>query len=399
MSDGTGMPRIAVIGTEGSGKTVLVVTLAARFCDGDGRYFLEPMNRGTVRYTRSAFRTLNGEGDNGATRPPQWIPSTDPGTMRELEWVLHIDGEPRFSVRMTDAAGQDFRELFGEEAALSESEASEPRRQLVAHVRQANIVILTVDLEDFVAERDADRRDTNEWTIKFAIDHLLGADETKRALLVFTGRDRYAHYERALGSWTAVAKKYLPVASRAAIEDGRVSVMAVSAVNDTQLDPSGANRYVPKQGFTSVGLEELLAWIASQAEQIQADASRQREASVKRSRSDEENANNVERERRARHWWRQVFPWVSGVFVVGWFISGWGLSYVGFGVWGKDPIYGPVTRKPWPWSDPVTTREIVGQRDVCEGLTPLGNLLAIFLAAGGAWRVNRVMTEETTPYA
>jgi hypothetical protein len=378
MSNEPCMPRIAVIGTEGSGKTVLVVTLAARFADGGGRYFLEPMNRRTVRYTRSAFRALNGEADDGEARPPRWLPSTDPGTMQELEWVLHVDGQRRFAMRMTDAAGQDFRELFGEEAARTAGEATEPRRQLVAHVLQANIVILTVDLEDFVAERDADRRDTNEWTIKFAIDHLLGADEKKRALLVFTGKDRYAHYEKELGSWSAVAKKYLPVASRAAIEDGRVSVMAVSAVNDTQLDPSGANRYVPKRGFTSVGLEELLGWITAQAEQLPPPP----------------DTPTPPPPPRAPPGPRRVPPWVFGAFFVGWFVWCQVLPYVGLGVWGKEPIHGRVTRKsPFPWGESTTSWEVVGERDVV-ALTPLGHLLALVLAAGGAWVLNDAMTEE-----
>lgn len=396
MTDESHVPRVAVIGTEGSGKTVLVVTLAARFCEGQSRYFLEPKNRATVRYMRAAFDTLNGK-----KGPPQWLPSTDPGTMCELDWDLHVDGKRRFAMRMVDAAGQDFRDLFGEEKAISNSGVTALQQHLVEFVKQADILILTVDLEDFVAETDADRRDTSEWTLKFAIDRLIGHDKRKRGILVFTGKDRYQQYEQELGSWTAVAKKYLPVASRAALDNGQVSVLAVSAVNETQLDPSGANRYVPKPGFTSVGLEELLDWIASQGGEVRAEAQRLHDDAQKAEARRKKAISDAEKKTRSKAWWTKVLPKVFGAFVVGLIAWRQVLSFVGFGVYEMEPIRKPVKVWKGPFWDrrEETEMQIVGHNNVCTGLSGFGNVLALGLASGVAWATKNAVAEQASGQA
>jgi hypothetical protein len=390
------IPKVAVVGTEGSGKTVLVVTLAARFCEGQSRYFLEPKNRATVRYMRSAFDTLNG-----TKGPPQWLPSTDPGTMCELDWDLHVDGERRFALRMVDAAGQDFRDLFGEEKAISNAGVTPLQQDLVEFVKQADILILTVDLEDFVAETDADRRDTSEWTLKFAIDQLIGHDKRKRGILVFTGKDRYQQYEQELGSWTAVAKRYLPVASRTALDHGQVSVLAVSAVNDTQLDPSGANRYVPKPGFTSAGMEELLDWIAGQGGEVRAAVQRLHDDAQKAEAEREKAVRDVENKQRWTVWWTKVLPKVFGAFVVSVIVWRQLLSFMGFGVWEKQPIREPV--EVWKGIYGFRTKEIemqiVGHRDVCTRLTGFGDVLALTLAGGVAWSTKNAITGQSSGQA
>src|SRR5436190_300979 len=100
-------PSVAIIGTEGSGKTVLTTTLARRLSTIDARgVFLNPQGVATLRYVERVWQILQ-DGD--------WPPSTPTGDLFELRWKLELIGELESPVRLIDAAGQDLRLLFGEE--------------------------------------------------------------------------------------------------------------------------------------------------------------------------------------------------------------------------------------------------------------------------------------------
>lgn len=260
MTDGDAYtPKIAVIGTEGSGKTVFTVVLAHRFgLKTSTPIRLDPTSRKTQKFVRESFDLLNG-----THGPPQWLGSTDPGTLFELEWNLYVGDARQFTLRLIDAAGQDFRLLFGEAAALQADTLNVVHRRLVEYAEDADILIVTVNLADFVGEPDADRRESSEWTLKFALDYLMNhGRQPKRVLLLFTQKDRYSRYNLLLGDWVKVAETYLP------IREGGFSVGAVAAVAETILDPSGESGPIPKPGFVSSGLTETLTWIFEQAQDV-----------------------------------------------------------------------------------------------------------------------------------
>ena len=263
---------VAIVGTEGSGKTVLMVTLASRFSEHGSRYYMRAMTKKTEHYARHSFERLNGDFRDPATgerQPPGWVPSTDPGVMLDFLWNISLHSKPICDVRMVDAAGQDFRQMFGDDLALEEERLNPQQRKLYGYVRDSAIVILTVNLADFVGEEDSDRRATNEWALRFVVDHVLEKHPDKKGLLVFTGMHRYAHYLKEHGSWAEVAKRYLPGATKAALANQRLEVLAVSAVNETALDPHGGTQAVPNRNFTSTGLEELLGWLVTQVQRFQ----------------------------------------------------------------------------------------------------------------------------------
>ena len=101
---GLSLPKIAIIGMEGSGKTVLMTVLAKRMSQLPNRqYYLDPQNARTLKYVEEMWYTLQ----NG-----HWPPSTPPGQLFELSWNFRVDST-QYELRLVDAAGQDMRLLFG----------------------------------------------------------------------------------------------------------------------------------------------------------------------------------------------------------------------------------------------------------------------------------------------
>ena len=252
--------NVAFIGTEGSGKSVLMVTLAAAYSVPGEVFYLRSRTKATEEYTRRGIALLQG-----AATSPQWLPSNDPGTCKELEWEMQVGGTTRCVIHVVDGAGQDFRALFGEEQALDNATLNETQRKLLAFVRSAAVVVLAVNLEDFLVdvEPNTDRRLTSEWALRFPLDQYLAASPRTQAALLFTGSKRYEAYLKTHGTWGDVAKKYLPSVIHSSLSSGQLTVLAVSAINEVQPDPNGEAHPVPALGFTSDGLQELLQWISN----------------------------------------------------------------------------------------------------------------------------------------
>jgi len=387
---------VAFIGTEGSGKTVLLATLASRFSEHGSRHHMRAATKKTEQYARRAFDQLNGEYGT-----PNWVMSTDPGVMWELEWEILVEDNAVCTCRMIDAAGQDFRQLFGGDTALQEEQLAPPQRQLYRSVQNAGVLVLTVNLSDFVAEEDPERRLTNEWTLRFAIDRILKKYPQKRALLVFTGMNRYGEYLKKHGSWAEVAKEYLPGATKAAIAGKRLDVLAVSAVNETELDPNGGGQLIPRQGFTSTGLEELLGWIVRQVQVINSDMAlaKLQELEIKRQ---QEEAVAQDRELKINRAVRlRALPLAVGAFFGALLISYLIVPrFQQLSEWKTEDQFGVQTKleprrkdvkgdwwgtKTITVDEPVTVRVKTGERQVLVGLKSAGQVVMAVIAFGAAY--------------
>lgn len=267
-------PSIAIIGTEGSGKTILTAVLARRFGrlnlnrPDDQLVFLNPQNVATMRYVERVWQVLQG-GD--------WPPSTPPGELFELLWKFEVRGEDmECQVRLVDAAGQDLRLLFGEEKIHRMEDLPEALRELAAYCRSADIVLFLVNLKDFEGEGDALRRTDNEAAIKIAMDYLSQVNRRRRFCVVFTQADLYRERAREKGGWLALASEMIPYITGAYLQslrivaEDRVPVFPVSAVNRTRIavDDQGVPRRVPDSPFGSDGLEAVVKWMTTQVREI-----------------------------------------------------------------------------------------------------------------------------------
>jgi hypothetical protein len=262
----TAGPSIAIIGTEGSGKTVLTTVLAKHLSRIDSRgIFLNPQGVATLRYVERVWQTLQ-DGD--------WPPSTNPGELFELRWKLEMVGELESPVRLIDAAGQDLRVLFGEEK-VNDRNLPESLRNLADYCRSADIILFLINLKDFEGQADPRRRTDNEAAIKSAMDYL-SSDGRRRFCIVFTQADLYEGIVQQRGGWLAVAREVIPYISGAYLQSvrnpkyRRVLLFPVSAVNKTRIavDEHGVPRRVPDPPFGSAGLDAVVEWMTTQVREI-----------------------------------------------------------------------------------------------------------------------------------
>lgn len=255
-------PRIAIIGTEGSGKTVLITMLAKRFSQAnESSLFLNPLDATTLRFVERNYHIL-ASGD--------WPPSSPVGQLFNLHWRLEKGGSPEWfcEIRLADSAGQDLRRVFGDDQPLES--LPDQLKVLAEYSRQADIVICLVNLKDFRGEPDDMRRTDNEAVIKSALDYLISDATRQRHLcLLFTQADLFRQFAEKCGGWGNVAKKFLPYIHGAHVLNGRVSVAAVAAVADTAVrEIDGRPSRVPAHGFRSEGLDSVMQWVSGKAHDV-----------------------------------------------------------------------------------------------------------------------------------
>lgn len=255
-------PTVAIIGMEGSGKTVLATTLAKRLSTIDARgIFLNPQGVATLKYIEGVWRILQS-GD--------WPPSTPQGELFELKWKFEIVGELVSDVRLIDAAGQDLRMLFGDEQINSVESLPEQLRLLAEYCRSAHIVLFLINLGDFVGEGNPEHRTANEAAIKAAMDYLSSECRPRRVCLVLTQADLYHKLATDRGGWLELVAQTVPYVYGAHLQNGTMAVLPVAAISQTTVvvDADGIPRRVPVAGFRSAGLGKLADWIAQQVREV-----------------------------------------------------------------------------------------------------------------------------------
>jgi GTPase SAR1 family protein len=156
---------IAIIGLSGAGKTVLAAVLAKFLSSPDNvtGVTLDPVDLKTQAFVDRVWGKLSAG---------QWPESTALGAPNDLQWRLRSRDGVESEFRIFDVAGQEWFQLFGQEGIKQLEQQSEQVRQAVEYCGNASIVLLVVNLADFIAERDEKRLLENQWTTKYALDLL-----------------------------------------------------------------------------------------------------------------------------------------------------------------------------------------------------------------------------------
>jgi hypothetical protein len=245
-------PSVAIIGTEGAGKTVLTAVLAKRLGDPAGGMFLNAKGPKTLKHVEKVWSTLQG-GD--------WPEGNPAGELFELRWKLEIEGNYVCDVRFIESAGQDIRLLF--EGEQFEDAPTPELKGLAEYCGQADIIIFLINLGDFIGNKQSLAKASNEAAIKAAMDTLSECKEPKRFCIVITQADLFHGELERLGNWSSVLKVHLGNLHGAYVHSGKAKVFPVSAVSDTAVRDHGDGRMVrvPKQDFGSNGLDELIGWL------------------------------------------------------------------------------------------------------------------------------------------
>ena len=251
------MRKVAIVGVEGSGKTVMLAGLGDLYSQPDGEgYFLAPKNFGTASYVAEKV---------GRMRKGEWPLATAEDVMQGLDWTLRRrQGERRrptdvCEVSCLDFAGEVYRYAFVRQGAVPSGLVDEVT-SLKNYVRNADDLIVLINLRDIIVRGAYDSRVQEAmWITNEILSYALDVQDGRaapRAAIVLSQADSYAETIRSCGGARGVLARYLP---HVANNYDWLDILALSAVDKTKLDDNG--NVVPAPDFRSVQLRQLMDWI------------------------------------------------------------------------------------------------------------------------------------------
>ena len=264
------MKKVAIVGVEGSGKTVLMAAMGDKYKSPDANgYFMMPQNQETFAfYTRESDKMRSGA----------WPQATAPDSFFRLDWSLNRKKSERSvpehicEITFADFAGETYRTAFGDEIHGQPSPAKEESVSLVKeHVLNSDVLIVLVNLADVINGSHSDARTIEMlWLTQDMLRQANRNGKRQNTALVFTQADAYSETITACGGLTGVLSKYLPQVY--AGYSNNISLFAVSAVSKTIPAADGSGYLVPAPDFLSDGFEQLVKWISDSAERITDDS-------------------------------------------------------------------------------------------------------------------------------
>lgn len=249
------MKKVAIVGVEGSGKTVMLAGLGELYSHVDANgFFLDPKDYGTASYVADKIERM---------RKGEWPAATAGDAQQGLDWTLRRktteDSRPDdvCEVSFLDFAGEVYRLAFG---VRKNGELSGEAETLRQYVKSADEVIVLINLRDIIANGLSDSRVRESMWItnailKFAMDTKYRS-KAPRAAIVLSQADSYADTIASCGGAKGVLEKHLPHVANAY---GWLDVLAANAVDRTRLDDEG--NVVPSPDFTTSGLQGIMDWI------------------------------------------------------------------------------------------------------------------------------------------
>ena len=258
------MYKVAIVGVEGSGKTVMLAGLGELYSHPDEKgYFLAPKDSKTAFYVEDVIaRMRNGE----------WPSATAEDVMRGLDWTIKrkkwegVKPEVLGELSCLDFAGEVYRAAFIKSDAESDAEKevgsdlSKQVKELRTYIWTADAVLVLINLRDVIANGSSRDRRVQEamWITNAILNEVLGNDAKSgpRAAIVLSQADSYADTIRKCGGEKEVLYQYLPHVYN---NYSWLDVFSVSSVDRTVLDTGG--NCVPAKDFTMTGLKPIMDWV------------------------------------------------------------------------------------------------------------------------------------------
>ncbi len=250
------MKKVAIVGVEGSGKTVMLAGLGDLYSVADENgFFLAPKDFHTVKYvTEKIVRMRKGE----------WPTATASDVMQGLDWILRQrrqDGQRPVDVcevSCLDFAGEVYRYAFVRQDATP-ADLSDEVESLKSYIRDADDLIVLINLRDVIVHGEHDSRVQEAmWITNAILSYALDEQDGRnapRAAIVLSQADSYADTIKACGGPKGVLAKYLP---HVANSYDWLDILAASAVDKTTLDANGD--VVPAPDFSSTNLRQIVRW-------------------------------------------------------------------------------------------------------------------------------------------
>ena len=251
--------KVAIVGCKGSGKTVLMSVLGVKYEKPDKNgIFLNPKDQKTLHICNKNVGRMQNEA--------KWPPATSPDATECLQWEMMRTASGDTYDKIADLCFLDFAgEVYtggwgGDNIKNLSEEAQRSLAQLKSHVKEADVLIVLVNLRDIInGQRGDASTDSMEWAARTVLSYAYNEAKTSKVALVFTQSDMYENIIAERGSLQNVLKEYMPNID---VRFGnRLALFSVAAVATTEPAPDGGSP-LPARNFESKGLEELMLWIA-----------------------------------------------------------------------------------------------------------------------------------------
>ncbi|MDR2673573.1 MAG: DUF805 domain-containing protein [Opitutaceae bacterium] len=194
--------RIAIVGTESTGKTVLITALAQRMSSVTGWPRLVAQNSLTRRYTAQIMDEL----ETGA-----WPKSTDAGMRKNLGWLWHDKNREAHEFRTFDCAGQDFRAIY---EAESDAELNEQQQTLRDEIESSDLILLLLNISRAFDIHNQPGTNRERHDLSFAPAAALRRLRAQGIVtyVLFTQADRFAERVNAIwdGDFAKALENILP---------------------------------------------------------------------------------------------------------------------------------------------------------------------------------------------
>jgi len=187
--------QFAIIGSPGSGKTVLTAVLSKYLSGHSDRVYMNP--KGTYQYQGNRVDTVSTisyvTGMLDILHKGGWPPGTPPDHKFELGFELNIGGNA-YEMKLLDSGGEDLQAIW---LNYDKTALTPFRQKLFDYILSSNAVVLIVNLDHFADAPTLTARGENENVLKEAVDNLVEAGECHYILVCFTAYDKYkAHIDQ-----------------------------------------------------------------------------------------------------------------------------------------------------------------------------------------------------------
>lgn len=237
------MGKVAIVGVEGSGKTVLMGALCECYKQGaEGEPYLMPENQAAFMFMERVPHLLRVD--------RLWPEATSVSGLKSMRWTLRLGAEVLEEIEMLDYPGELYRIAFGKR---TQEEVDAHRAELdefLEHLTEADTLIVLLNIEDTMNLGANPRHAETVWITRGIFDLAKNKlPNIKRKSLVFSQADRFQTMLEVQGGAQGVYAKQLPMMKKLYPD---LNVIAVSAVSATD----GEGR--PKAGYSADGCRELM---------------------------------------------------------------------------------------------------------------------------------------------
>jgi formylglycine-generating enzyme required for sulfatase activity len=241
------MGKVAIVGVEGSGKTVLMAGLCECFkqVPGSDDPYLLPENKAAHMFMMQVPHKLRVK--------REWPAATNIDGLRSMKWTLRRGQTILEEIEMLDYPGELYRLAFDDDAQSAEIEAKRPElSEFLGHLTDAKVLVVLMNLSDLENPGENAKNAETIWMTRKIFDYAERLTNIERKMLVFTQADRYEEQLESAGGPEALYARDLPMIH---VLYPHLMVTAVSAVDQV----NDENR--PREGYSSQGCAELMDFI------------------------------------------------------------------------------------------------------------------------------------------